>query len=61
MASTSTGHGYWLAARDGGIFSFGDAPFHGSVGDARLSAPIVGMARRSAHPAYAPKNGIMAP
>lgn len=34
--------GYWLAAADGGVFSFGDYPFHGSApGDAET--PIVGM------------------
>ena len=31
-------------ASDGGIFSFGDAAFHGSTGAIRLSRPIVGMA-----------------
>jgi hypothetical protein len=36
--------GYWLVASDGGIFSFGDAPFHGSTGDIRLNQPIVGKA-----------------
>jgi hypothetical protein len=36
-------HGYWLVARDGGIFSFGRA-FHGSTGSIRLNQPIVGMA-----------------
>jgi hypothetical protein len=30
MAPSST-VGYWLAAADGGIFSFG-VPFHGSMG-----------------------------
>ena len=25
MAATPTGHGYWLVASDGGIFTFGDA------------------------------------
>ena len=35
--------GYWLAARDGGIFSF-DALFSGSTGAIRLNQPIVGMA-----------------
>ena len=24
--------GYWLVAPDGGVFAFGDAPFHGSMG-----------------------------
>ena len=36
--------GYWLAAADGGVFSFGDAGFHGSAGDIALNQPIVGMA-----------------
>ena len=31
-------------ASDGGIFSFGSAPFYGSTGDVRLNQPIVGMA-----------------
>ena len=33
MAATPTGDGYWLAASDGGVFGFGDAAFHGSMGD----------------------------
>jgi subtilisin family serine protease len=37
--------GYWMVASDGGMFSFGDAPFLGSTGDLRLNSPIVGMAR----------------
>jgi hypothetical protein len=36
--------GYWLAASDGGIFSFGVARFAGSTGGLRLAAPIVGLA-----------------
>jgi hypothetical protein len=36
--------GYWLVASDGGIFAFGDAPFHGSTGAIRLNQPIVAMA-----------------
>lgn len=36
--------GYWEAASDGGIFSFGGAPFFGSMGGKPLSAPIVGIA-----------------
>src|SRR6202044_953105 len=36
--------GYWLVASDGGIFSYGDAAFHGSMGGQRLNKPIVGMA-----------------
>ena len=36
--------GYWEVAADGGVFSFGDAVFHGSMGGQSLNAPIVGMA-----------------
>jgi peptidoglycan/xylan/chitin deacetylase (PgdA/CDA1 family) len=43
-AATPSGQGYWLAAADGGIFSFGDAAFHGSMGGIPLNQPIVGMA-----------------
>jgi hypothetical protein len=44
MAPTSNGGGYWLVASDGGIFTFGDAPFYGSTGAIHLNQPIVGMA-----------------
>ena len=36
--------GYWFVAGDGGMFSFGAAEFHGSMGATRLRAPVVGMA-----------------
>ncbi len=36
--------GYWLAASDGGVFAYGDAPFFGSAGGLRLNAPVVGLA-----------------
>jgi hypothetical protein len=35
---------YWLAARDGGVFSLGLARFYGSAGGIRLNSPVVGMA-----------------
>jgi hypothetical protein len=41
MAATPDGHGYWLVASDGGVFSFGNAAFYGSEGSSRLTAPIV--------------------
>jgi murein DD-endopeptidase MepM/ murein hydrolase activator NlpD len=44
MAATPTGRGYWLVASDGGIFTYGDATFHGSTGGIDLWEPIVGMA-----------------
>ena len=43
-AFTADSQGYWLAASDGGIFSFGDAAFDGSTGAIHLNQPIVGMA-----------------
>ena len=55
---TPTGDGYWLVASDGGVFSFGDAPFRGSTrqrppqptgdrhGPVRLGVPRVGGRRR---------------
>ena len=36
--------GYWLVGSDGGLFSFGDAQFFGSMGGQPLAAPITGMA-----------------
>lgn len=35
--------GYWLVAADGGVFSFGGAPFYGSMGGQSLNAPMVGI------------------
>ena len=32
MAPTPSGKGYWLVASDGGVFTFGDAHFYGSLG-----------------------------
>jgi hypothetical protein len=43
-ASTPDGKGYWLAASDGGVFTYGDAGFFGSHGGSPLNMPIVGMA-----------------
>jgi hypothetical protein len=42
-AATST-PAYWLAASDGGIFSFGGAPYYGSTGGMVLNKPVVGIA-----------------
>ena len=44
IAATKNGDGYWLVARDGGIFAFGKARFHGSTGGIHLNQPIVGIA-----------------
>ncbi|MHB8682092.1 MAG: protease pro-enzyme activation domain-containing protein, partial [Acidimicrobiales bacterium] len=36
--------GYWLVASDGGIFTFGQLGYFGSMGGTRLAKPVVGMA-----------------
>ncbi len=35
--------GYWIDASDGGVFSFGNAQFFGSMGGKPLNQPMVGM------------------
>jgi len=44
MAPTPDGAVYWLVASDGGVFSFGDAPFLGSTGGIALNQPILAVA-----------------
>jgi hypothetical protein len=44
IQAAPTGDGVWTAASDGGVFAFGDAVFHGSLGGVHLNAPVVGMA-----------------
>ncbi|HVC66411.1 MAG TPA: hypothetical protein VND44_02355 [Acidimicrobiales bacterium] len=44
VASAIAVGGYRLVATDGGIFSFGSAPFYGSMGGTHLNQPVVGMA-----------------
>jgi hypothetical protein len=39
---TAVTNGYWLFARDGGVFTFGGANFYGSEGGTHLNKPIVG-------------------
>ena len=45
IAASPSGEGYWLAQAGGGIYSFGDAHFYGSLPQAGVSpaAPVVGM------------------
>jgi len=44
IAATPDGNGYWVTAADGGVFSYGDARFYGSMGGHPLNQPVVGMA-----------------
>ena len=42
--SSQNSKGYWLTAADGGVFSFGDASFYGSMAGQHLAQPTVGIA-----------------
>jgi hypothetical protein len=44
MASTPDGRGYWLAASDGGVFTFGDAGYYGSASGSVGGKPVVAIA-----------------
>jgi hypothetical protein len=44
MIAGPGGAGYLLVASDGGIFSFGSAPFYGSLGGVPIKNPIVAVA-----------------
>jgi len=37
---TPSGNGYYMVGSDGGVFSFGDAHFEGSMGGKTLNAPV---------------------
>jgi hypothetical protein len=43
-AHSAQTQGYWEVAADGGVFTFGNASFQGSLGGQPLSSPVVGMA-----------------
>jgi hypothetical protein len=44
--------GYWLVGTDGGIFSFGAAPFYGSMGGTPLQRPVVGITPTASRHGY---------
>lgn len=52
MQRSKTGRGYYIVAADGGVFCYGDAKFHGSMGGKPLAAPMVGMAQRPQDDGY---------
>ncbi len=40
----ASNEGFWLLGRDGGVFSFGTAKYHGSIGHLAGAKPVVSMA-----------------
>ncbi len=46
-AQVNNGSGYWLVSADGGVFAFGTAQFHGSLGGTHLTSPITGIVATS--------------
>ena len=44
LRSATPPTGYWMAAADGGVFSFGEAGFFGSMGGTPLNSPVTAMA-----------------
>jgi hypothetical protein len=52
LAMAPRGKGYWFVAADGGVFSFGNAPFHGSTGNIRLAAPVMSMTSATRQKGY---------
>jgi hypothetical protein len=44
MAASPSGNGYWIVAADGGVFSYGDAPFYGSLGGTGIT-DVAGIVR----------------
>ena len=52
MEASPNGQGYRFVASDGGVFTYGQAPFDGSTGSLSLAAPVVGMAADNATNGY---------
>ena len=44
MAASPSGRGYWLVGADGGVFTYGDAGYFGSLAERRIDQAIVAMA-----------------
>jgi hypothetical protein len=43
ISAAPGGKGYWLAAKNGAVFAYGQAVLYGSAGSVHLTAPIVGI------------------
>jgi hypothetical protein len=44
ITPTPDGGGYWIVKTDGGVFSYGNAGFHGSAGGSPINAPAIAIA-----------------
>ncbi|MBP9116259.1 MAG: glucosaminidase domain-containing protein [Acidimicrobiia bacterium] len=51
-SAQTAGAGYWMVAPDGGIFTFGQAQFYGSMGGQRLNKPMIGLAATKTNGGY---------
>jgi hypothetical protein len=58
MSATPSGNGYWITAADGGVFSYGDAPFGGSLGGTGVNDVAASPASRRVCQS-GPSEGIM--
>ena len=47
VTSTADGGGYWVVKSDGGVFSYGNAPFFGSAANLGLAKPPIAIAATS--------------
>ncbi len=63
QAACITAAGYSLGASDGGVFTFGAAPFSGSLGGHPLNAPMVGIASTAMQvvTGWAPRTAAFSP
>jgi hypothetical protein len=52
MTSTASGNGYWIVKGDGGVFSYGDAVFHGSMGGQSINEPTIAIAASADYDGY---------
>jgi hypothetical protein len=52
MNLVRTSKGYYICAADGGVFTYGNAKFFGSMGGEKLNAPVVGMAVTNTEEGY---------
>jgi murein DD-endopeptidase MepM/ murein hydrolase activator NlpD len=50
--STDAGDGYWTLTSDGGVYSFGNAPFFGSTSGQHLNSPVIALTPTADHGGY---------